>query len=365
MTEDARLKSWSDPQRSSLASEHIDVDTLTRHASGQVAAPIARVVSEHLLVCEDGRCVEFVRSLGAEVDATSGARALDGARARTFQARDAMWATFEGMADEQGIVVGDLVVQAMAAYARVRGYDVSAEPASSKADDDEPLDVTHEAPAISPLDRSYAPPPPAPVDEEDLARTVGQLGASRRIGRLPADAAPSRPTPAMSSPLSTPNLPHRRPSIAPSRRLPPPQPPNTRPSTVPSRPSMIPGSRAPSLPPRTTPPSGLRHADSRSGSNPSSSAAKQLVLTYRGQSHPVDKERFLLGRSKTQADLRLDDPNVSRQHAVIERVGSAWYIVDLGSTNGVIVAGERVARRAISDGDVLVITTHEVHCSLR
>ena len=79
----------------------------------------------------------------------------------------------------------------------------------------------------------------------------------------------------------------------------------------------------------------------------------------------MDKERFLLGRSKTQADLRLDDPNVSRQHAVIERVGAAFYIVDLGSTNGVHIGGERVARRALSDGDVIVITTHEIRCTLR
>lgn len=92
---------------------------------------------------------------------------------------------------------------------------------------------------------------------------------------------------------------------------------------------------------------------------------KRLVLTYQGRAHEVDKDRFLLGRSKTQADLRLDDANVSRQHAVIERVGSAWYVVDLGSTNGVQVQGERVTRRALSDGDRIVITTHEIRCSLR
>lgn len=116
-------------------------------------------------------------------------------------------------------------------------------------------------------------------------------------------------------------------------------------------------------------PAPYRHHDaprsSRPSSSPSSSSTKHLVLRYRGQAHAVEKDRFLLGRSKTQADLRLDDPNVSRQHAVIERVGAAWYIVDLGSTNGVQVAGERVGRRALSDGDVIVITSHEIQCSLR
>ncbi|HEY8076348.1 MAG TPA: FHA domain-containing protein, partial [Labilithrix sp.] len=90
-----------------------------------------------------------------------------------------------------------------------------------------------------------------------------------------------------------------------------------------------------------------------------------LLLTYKGQAYNVDKDRYLLGRSKTQADLRLEDANVSRQHAMIERVGNAWYVVDLGSTNGVYVQGERVARRALRDGDVIEITTHRIDVQLR
>jgi predicted component of type VI protein secretion system len=99
------------------------------------------------------------------------------------------------------------------------------------------------------------------------------------------------------------------------------------------------------------------------GSNPA--AMKRLLLTHNGRQVEVDKDRFLLGRSKTQADLRLEDPNVSRQHAAIERVGSAWFIVDLGSTNGIFVNGQRVARRALADGDVIVITSQEIRCSVR
>jgi len=94
------------------------------------------------------------------------------------------------------------------------------------------------------------------------------------------------------------------------------------------------------------------------------SAAKRLSLSYQSRVHAVDKERFLIGRSKMQADLRLDDPNVSRQHAAIERVGASWFIVDLGSTNGVHVGGERIARKALADGDVIVIVSHEIRCSV-
>jgi len=94
------------------------------------------------------------------------------------------------------------------------------------------------------------------------------------------------------------------------------------------------------------------------------SSAEMLTLTYAGRSYSVDKDRFLIGRSKSQADLRLDDANVSRQHAMIERANGAWYVVDLGSTNGVFVSGERVARRALRDGDLIEITTHAITCSI-
>ena len=93
--------------------------------------------------------------------------------------------------------------------------------------------------------------------------------------------------------------------------------------------------------------------------------ATQLSLTYQGRSYDVTKDRFLLGRSKSQADLVLDDPNVSRQHAAIERVGDTWVLADLGSTNGCYVDGQRVSRRPIVDGDVIEITTHQVVCTLR
>ena len=96
----------------------------------------------------------------------------------------------------------------------------------------------------------------------------------------------------------------------------------------------------------------------------SMSLAKRLVLTYLGRTYEVDKEHFILGRSKTQADLRIDDANVSRQHAAIERIGSIFYLVDLGSTNGVYVGDDRVTRRALVDGDTIIITSHRITCKL-
>ena len=41
----------------------------------------------------------------------------------------------------------------------------------------------------------------------------------------------------------------------------------------------------------------------------------------------------MLGRS-TRAAVQLDDSSVSAEHARVFRVGRAWVITDLGSTNG-------------------------------
>ena len=90
----------------------------------------------------------------------------------------------------------------------------------------------------------------------------------------------------------------------------------------------------------------------------------RLAIVYQNQPVEVTRDRWIIGRSKSQADLRVDDSNVSRQHAAIERVNGVWYVVDLGSTNGVWVGGERVARRALVDGDVIEITTHQLRIRL-
>ena len=66
-------------------------------------------------------------------------------------------------------------------------------------------------------------------------------------------------------------------------------------------------------------------------------------------------ERLTLGRSAS-ADVTLAwDDRVSRVHAALERVGSAWAIVDDGlSRNGTWVNGERVVgRRVLRDGDAI------------
>lgn len=57
-----------------------------------------------------------------------------------------------------------------------------------------------------------------------------------------------------------------------------------------------------------------------------------------------------VGRDET-ADIRVDEPLVSRLHARIERRGGEHVVLDLGSTNYTRVNGERIQERALAHGD--------------
>jgi Ca-activated chloride channel family protein len=67
------------------------------------------------------------------------------------------------------------------------------------------------------------------------------------------------------------------------------------------------------------------------------------------------KDRFVIGRSATGTDLTLPDANVSRQHSMIELIGGAFWLVDMGSTNGPLYKGNRVTRLRLTNGDEFLI----------
>ena len=91
---------------------------------------------------------------------------------------------------------------------------------------------------------------------------------------------------------------------------------------------------------------------------------QRLAIVFQGQTHPVTKDRFIIGRGKSTSDLTIRDPNVSRQHALVEFSGGNFYMVDMGSTNGIEFSGQRVQRKAIQNGDVFRICDHELYCSM-
>ena len=58
----------------------------------------------------------------------------------------------------------------------------------------------------------------------------------------------------------------------------------------------------------------------------------------------VHGDRFSIGRD-AGSDIRIDDPSVSRTHAVIEKRRGVAFISDAGSMNGVLAAGKRIEKK--------------------
>jgi predicted nucleic acid-binding Zn-ribbon protein len=74
---------------------------------------------------------------------------------------------------------------------------------------------------------------------------------------------------------------------------------------------------------------------------------------------PLTREWTRIGRSLA-ADIRFDDPTVSRRHALVVRQADGVHVLDDRSLNGVFVNGSRIegsgiAQRALADGDEIVV----------
>jgi hypothetical protein len=72
-------------------------------------------------------------------------------------------------------------------------------------------------------------------------------------------------------------------------------------------------------------------------------------------SFPIERGWTRIGRSPT-ADLRLDDPSVSRRHAlIVAEPGKPLRVLDDRSLNGVLLNGETIEWAALHDGDELAV----------
>jgi hypothetical protein len=250
---------------------------------------------------------------------------------RTFQCRDVLWETFEQMSRELECSVDYLINEGMKQYARQRGHGAQRTPYPSGR-----------------LPESVVPAAPQPAAPQHAAATPSKSQAARPIPAPPPLDAAARAMPAPSGrPMAMPAPPPARGGL--------PAPPGGARGA-----QGQPASRIVPPPPL---PHAFRGAPPPGGANGLPRAPTEgatLTLVYQGEQHPITKDRFVIGRGKQSSDLTLRDPNVSRQHALIELQDGAYFIVDMGSTNGVTYRGQRVARKPIGDGDVFHICDHEL-----
>jgi hypothetical protein len=91
------------------------------------------------------------------------------------------------------------------------------------------------------------------------------------------------------------------------------------------------------------------------GFAPDVALAQEIVtLTVGGRRREITTRRVVIGRSK-DCEVQIADPNASRRHAELRQEGSAYWLIDLDSTNGSSVNGRRTSRAKLDSGDVITI----------
>ncbi|AZM90014.1 MULTISPECIES: FhaA domain-containing protein [Streptomyces] len=109
---------------------------------------------------------------------------------------------------------------------------------------------------------------------------------------------------------------------------------------------------APPMPPGP-PPGGPGARPGGAPAAPGAPGATRRWIEINGTRHQISRPTLVLGRS-TEADVRIDDPGVSRRHCEI-RTGTPPTIQDLGSTNGIVVDGQHTTRATLRDGSRIVV----------
>ena len=144
-------------------------------------------------------------------------------------------------------------------------------------------------------------------------------------------------------------------SVAPARpaAAPMPEPALAEPFVEPSAAVVLPSSTGSATPPPLP----------RQRAVPEPNLPKGLFLLFNGQRLPVDKDEFIIGRGARSADLAIRDGNISRRHAAIVFHDGGYFMKDLGSTNGIEFAGQRVESKRIEDGDVYRLCDYELRFS--
>lgn len=106
-------------------------------------------------------------------------------------------------------------------------------------------------------------------------------------------------------------------------------------------------------PPPQTPAPGYRPQQPGGYGTPPPAGRTRRWVEINGTRHQISRATLVLGRS-TEADVRVDDPGVSRRHCEIQATEPPS-VRDLGSTNGIVVDGHPTKHATLRDGSRIVV----------
>lgn len=87
----------------------------------------------------------------------------------------------------------------------------------------------------------------------------------------------------------------------------------------------------------------------------------KLIMTLDGaiiREYTIDKDSISIGR-KHGNDIQLNDLTVSGRHSMVTILGDKTYVEDLGSTNGTLLNGARVAKSLLKHGDLIQVGNYQ------
>jgi hypothetical protein len=314
---------------------------------------------------------------------------------RSFQCRDYLWEIFGQMSAELECSVDYLINEAMRQYARSRNYGVRSPSTPGMPSPRTGPPPGQPMPQPMPQAMPPGPPPAAPIPSVKPASrppipsappprpgpTPGAYGAAA----APFPSAPQAPPPQAAPPGygGYPSAPGYPPQAAPPAYPPQAAPPAYPPQPAPGYPPQAAPPGYPSAPPAYPPQAGYPSAPAprpgapaprpsappplpgSSAPGPMPGARPTLFAIFNGQKIPVTKDEFVIGRGSKTADLPIKDGNISRRHAAVVFQGGAFYIKDLGSTNGIEHLGRRIDSKRIEEGDVFAVCDYEIRFTYR
>jgi general secretion pathway protein A len=136
-----------------------------------------------------------------------------------------------------------------------------------------------------------------------------------------------------------------------------------RPVAVESAPAPQAAPEAERAPAATEPPRSADPAPAALAKDLAGARVARLRVMSAGQllvEHTLRVGRRVIGRAP-DADLQIEDRTISRHHCQIISNDYLSVVQDLNSTNGVYVKDQRVRRHNLSDGDVIVLGSFQVH----